>query len=184
MLPLLPESQVSRRRNEFIVTATVANMQTGWSPSFSVVSLPLRHVLLLILPLLIRLLLILLLLPPLRLLIRLPKRKTLLVGGQPYSPSVGLGACGSLNSDEDLVCAMDYVFFDNFDDYQGTNPNNNPICNKKVRIYHGDNSVEVTVKDKCPGCNGMHNIDMSTHAFQLLADLGLGNISIEWHFVT
>jgi len=82
-----------------------------------------------------------------------------------------------------MVCAIDFRLFDGFGGFAGTDPNHNPICNKRIQISHNDKSVIVKVVDKCGGCNGKHNIDMSPIAFSQLADLGVGNISIHWHFL-
>ena len=72
------------------------------------------------------------------------------------------------------------------------NPNNNPVCNKKITasceflsfsshshvayaVADGGNSVEVTVTDRCTGCD-VTSLDFTPTAFQNLASLGTGRI--------
>lgn len=60
----------------------------------------------------------------------------------------GLGACGITSSDSDFIVAISH---ERFDAVNTGNPNNNPLCGKKITAYRGDKSVEVTVVDRCPG---------------------------------
>ena len=52
--------------------------------------------------------------------------------------NTGLGSCGIDNTDSDYIAAMNYIDMAN-----GANPNNNPNCNKKVKI-HGESACPYT----------------------------------------
>ena len=52
---------------------------------------------------------------------------------------VGLGSCGTTNSNSELVAALNYIQIEN-----GANPNNNPKCGDKIDI-NGPNGSSVTV---------------------------------------
>ncbi|KAK0710461.1 RlpA-like double-psi beta-barrel-protein domain-containing protein-containing protein, partial [Apiosordaria backusii] len=90
--------------------------------------------------------------------------------------SVGLGACGQLHQDSELVAAISYAVFD--PQTPGGNPNNNPLCGRRIRASFESKSVEVTVVDRCPGCSA-GSLDLSPAAFQKLADLGRGRIQAD-----
>jgi hypothetical protein len=92
----------------------------------------------------------------------------------------GLGACGWTNVDTDMIAAIAHDTFDTYPGYTGANPNNNPICGKKVTAYYGGNSVTVTIVDRCAGCAKSSSLDFSPSAFSQLADQALGRIAITW----
>ncbi|KAJ3837462.1 plant expansin [Lentinula raphanica] len=97
-----------------------------------------------------------------------------------YEP--GLGACGETNAPGDSIVA---IAAPTFDKYPGatSNPNNNPICNKPITIYYGSKSVTATITDRCAGCAGEADIDMTSSLFQsLVGDLGKGRVSITWKY--
>ncbi|THU82740.1 barwin-like endoglucanase [Dendrothele bispora CBS 962.96] len=85
------------------------------------------------------------------------------------------GACGTVHSDNDLIVAMDVAQYG----YTGQKSN---LCGKKVQIFNNKNnkSVTCTIADACPTCNNGNSIDMSVAAFQQVADLSEGLISISW----
>ena len=66
-----------------------------------------------------------------------------------------------------------------------TNPNNNPLCGKKIRItrFHPkenrNNSVDVEVVDRCTGCQPT-DIDLSIKMFEILADEEQGRVVGSW----
>ncbi|QRV91177.1 hypothetical protein RhiJN_19195 [Ceratobasidium sp. AG-Ba] len=62
-------------------------------------------------------------------------------------------ACGITNKDTDFIAAASQELFDGFNGYTGGNPNNNPICNKKVKAFYQGKSVTVTLTDRCVGCS-------------------------------
>jgi hypothetical protein len=47
--------------------------------------------------------------------------------------ATGLGACGITNTDTDYIAAVSHLMFDTWPGWNGANPNNNPICGKKIR---------------------------------------------------
>lgn len=82
-----------------------------------------------------------------------------------------------------------------FSGYDGTNPNDNPVCNKKITatctclisrsrnhinflilLLDQGKSVEITVTDRCTGC-AETDLDFSPSAFTQLADESVGRIS-------
>ncbi|KAL1677898.1 RlpA-like double-psi beta-barrel-protein domain-containing protein-containing protein, partial [Schizophyllum commune] len=96
---------------------------------------------------------------------------------------VGLGACGITSTADQMVVAIAH---DTFDNYPGAtaNPNLNPICGQQVRAYYNGKSVDVTIVDRCAGCNGAFDLDFSRGAFDKIADQGLGRIQITWDWLT
>lgn len=95
----------------------------------------------------------------------------------------GLGACGQTTSNTDLIAAVSMELYDSFPGYSGGNPNNNPICGKKVKANYNGKSVIVTVVDRCVGC-ACGALDFSPAAFEQLADFDEGRIhGVTWSFV-
>lgn len=90
----------------------------------------------------------------------------------------GLGACGITSSDSDFIVAISH---ERFDAVNTGNPNNNPLCGKKITAYRGDKSVEVTVVDRCPGCD-KNSLDFSPAAYDVLGTEAEGRIPITWDF--
>ncbi|KAI0704953.1 RlpA-like double-psi beta-barrel-protein domain-containing protein-containing protein [Cytidiella melzeri] len=98
--------------------------------------------------------------------------------------STGLGACGITNVDTDFIAAASFLLFDGFNGYTGANPNNNPICGKKVLAHYQGKQVTVTITDRCAGCFGKYNLDFSPSAFSQLADQTVGRIfGMTWNFI-
>ncbi|KAI0057692.1 hypothetical protein BV25DRAFT_1812113, partial [Artomyces pyxidatus] len=98
--------------------------------------------------------------------------------GTYFSP--GLGACGEKSSSKDLIVAVGH---ERFDDYPGatSNPNDNPICGKKITAHYGSKSVTVKVVDRCTGCS-KNDLDFSPTAFSKLAAESKGRIDITWEY--
>lgn len=90
----------------------------------------------------------------------------------------GLGACGITSTDSDFIVAISH---ERFDAVNTGNPNNNPLCGKKITAYRGDKSVEVTVVDRCPGCD-KNSLDFSPAAYDVLGTEAEGRIPITWDF--
>ncbi|KAG0707690.1 plant expansin [Suillus ampliporus] len=88
------------------------------------------------------------------------------------------GACGTVHSDYDLICAMDQ-------DLYGYSGNSSPLCGKQVQITNTSNgkTVVVTVADDCPTCLNSDSIDLSVGAFEAIGDLTTGELSIAWKFL-
>ena len=80
-----------------------------------------------------------------------------------------------------MVVALPHSLFDS--KMGGSNPNNNPLCGKKVKASFDDKSIEVKVVDRCPGCDE-NDLDLSPTAFQKLAPLDKGRLkNMKWHFL-
>ncbi|KAG7665180.1 DAG7 [[Candida] subhashii] len=97
--------------------------------------------------------------------------------GTYYAPA--MGACGIVSQDTDYIIAISHTMFDAA--MIDANPNHNPLCGKKIRAFYGDNSVEVTIVDRCVGC-AVDDLDFSPTAFQAIADPALGRIDITWEW--
>ncbi|KAK8040116.1 hypothetical protein PG993_008527 [Apiospora rasikravindrae] len=108
-----------------------------------------------------------------------------------YGP--GLGACGVTSSDGDAIVSVSHITFDaagaNRDG--GGNPNANPLCGKKIRIQRdykegggaggggGNRSVDVTVVDRCTGCQPA-DLDTTISVFTQLAPEDSGRVLMSW----
>jgi hypothetical protein len=90
------------------------------------------------------------------------------------------GACGHVNPDSALICAIDQ-------DRYGNSGNESPLCGKQVQITNENNgkTLTVTVADDCPTCDNANSIDLSVGAFKALSDdnLGEGTFPIQWKFL-
>ncbi|KAI0381696.1 hypothetical protein F5Y04DRAFT_255083 [Hypomontagnella monticulosa] len=99
-----------------------------------------------------------------------------------YTPS--MGACGiESTSDEDIV-SVSHIIFDAAS--QGSNPNENPLCGMQIRITRdyveageGNQSVDVTVVDRCVGCEAT-DLDLSLAVFTKLAPEDSGRVLGSW----
>ncbi|KAJ3807658.1 putative riboflavin aldehyde-forming enzyme [Lentinula lateritia] len=101
--------------------------------------------------------------------------------GQGTYYDTGLTSCGETYTDSDLIVALSHLFYDT---YPGAtaNPNNNPVCGKKLTAHYQGKSVTVTVADRCTGC-AMYDLDFTPTGFQALSDLSVGRISgVTWTF--
>ncbi|KAJ1910700.1 hypothetical protein IWQ60_010515 [Tieghemiomyces parasiticus] len=97
--------------------------------------------------------------------------------GTYYSPSVGTGACGWDNTDEEFVAAL------NADQFGSpANPNASPFCGRNITVTGPKGSVNATIVDKCPVCH-QGDIDLSPTAFDQIADQAEGRVPISWTFV-
>ncbi|TLD26818.1 hypothetical protein PspLS_04562 [Pyricularia sp. CBS 133598] len=89
--------------------------------------------------------------------------------GQVTHYTVGLGACGFDDAGKDN---SDYIVAISSALMHGSN--GDPMCNKKVNLSYGGNSITATIRDKCPSCS-KEQIDLSEKAFKdLVGDLGIG----------
>ncbi|AEO68335.1 uncharacterized protein THITE_52547 [Thermothielavioides terrestris NRRL 8126] len=95
-----------------------------------------------------------------------------------YNP--GLGACGYTNTDSDYVVALSHADFD--PSTPNGNPNENPLCGKKLRAAYNGKTVDVTVVDRCVACNS-GDLDLSPAAFSALADLSVGVLQGTWNWL-
>ncbi|KAG2158189.1 plant expansin [Suillus bovinus] len=88
------------------------------------------------------------------------------------------GACGTVHSDSDFICAMDQSRY-------GNSGNASPLCGQQVQITNqiNGNTVVVTIADDCPTCANSNSIDLSVAAFQALDSLSVGDLPIVWKFL-
>ena len=95
-----------------------------------------------------------------------------------YEP--GLGACGITSKNSDKIVAISHIVFDAVS--IGSDPNTNPLCGKKIRARRDDKSVDLTVVDRCTGCQPK-DIDVTINTFGDLADVDLGRVLVEWNWL-
>jgi len=100
-----------------------------------------------------------------------------------YSPGPGYGACGYENTDQDSICAVSHFLWDAVS--TSSNPNNNPLCGKMIRITRFDptkgrnSSIDVEVVDRCTGCKET-DLDLSIKMFTTLAEEAQGRVVGSW----
>ncbi len=95
-----------------------------------------------------------------------------------YEP--GLGACGIDSQNSDKIVAISHLVFDAVS--VGSNPNANPLCGKKIRARRDNKSVDLTVVDRCTGCQPK-DIDVTINTFADLADVDQGRVQVEWNWL-
>jgi len=97
-----------------------------------------------------------------------------------YEPD--LGACGITNRPTDMIVAVSHLLYDSFPS-QGGNPNTNAVCGKKIRASYQGKSVEVTVVDRCEGCDH-DSLDFTITAFEKLGSKDEGRLhGMTWTWV-
>ncbi|BGP13268.1 hypothetical protein JCM10213_004962 [Rhodosporidiobolus nylandii] len=89
------------------------------------------------------------------------------------------GACGKIHADSDPIVALAMARY-------GTGSNNAPDCGRKVEIKNDATGATVvaTVADACPGCANYNSLDLSTGAFDAIADQAQGVVPISWKFIS
>ncbi|GAA5886162.1 hypothetical protein JCM5296_003503 [Sporobolomyces johnsonii] len=89
------------------------------------------------------------------------------------------GACGKIYPDSTPIVALALARY-------GTGSNNAPDCGRQVEIKNDDNgkTVVATVADACPGCSNYNSLDLSTGAFDQIADQATGVVPISWKFIS
>jgi Lytic transglycolase len=97
-----------------------------------------------------------------------------------YNPA--LGACGWESTDNDPICAVSHLVWDQLQ--VGSNPNTNVLCGKKIRVQRnvegvGSRTIDVTVVDRCVGCQAT-DIDLSPAMFNQLANPDQGRVVGKW----
>ncbi|MCJ1279446.1 hypothetical protein MMC21_007270 [Puttea exsequens] len=92
-----------------------------------------------------------------------------------YGP--GLGACGVTSSSGDDIVSVSHFLFDSVS--TGSDPNANPLCGHKIRAVRGGTSADLTVVDRCTGCEPT-DLDVSPGVFRQLADPALGRVTVTW----
>ncbi|KAI8985145.1 RlpA-like double-psi beta-barrel-protein domain-containing protein-containing protein, partial [Pilobolus umbonatus] len=89
-----------------------------------------------------------------------------------YQP--GLGSCGIVNDEYDLIAALNAPQMKN-----GANPNNNPTCGKYIKVTGPLGTVRVKIVDTCPPCV-KGDVDLSPAAFGRIAEFDDGRVDISW----
>ncbi|EHK25048.1 expansin-like protein [Trichoderma virens Gv29-8] len=83
--------------------------------------------------------------------------------------NTGLGACGHVNNDNELVAAVSHSLYDR----------EHP-CGRQIRVNYKGRSEVVTVVDRCEGC-AENDLDLSPAAFRgVVGDLGVGRTTATW----
>ncbi|KAM9896999.1 hypothetical protein OXX79_007144 [Metschnikowia pulcherrima] len=88
-----------------------------------------------------------------------------------------MGACGWVNSGNDLVAAVNKDLFDKY--AQGSTSQQNPLCGMKVNAHYGERSVAVSVVDTL-GAGNVNDLGLSPMAFAQLADKRKKKIKVTW----
>ncbi|KDQ18223.1 hypothetical protein BOTBODRAFT_185577 [Botryobasidium botryosum FD-172 SS1] len=92
-----------------------------------------------------------------------------------YDPA--LGACGKVNKGTDHVVAVSKLIQSHSTIPGHTaNPNQNPLCGRKIKASYGKKSVTVTLVDRCETCQ-YYDLDFSPSAFEVFAPLGSGRLT-------
>ncbi|KAI5856864.1 RlpA-like double-psi beta-barrel-protein domain-containing protein-containing protein [Tricharina praecox] len=137
------------------------------------------------------LLLLLIIILPILLTHRSSANVTLPTGAETYSGDgtyygTGLGACGIASKDSQMVVAIAWELFDHLGKGSAGefNPNLNPVCGRNIRARRAGRTkaVEVTVVDRCTGCEP-EDLDFSPTAFNGIAEEWEGRVRIEWAWV-
>ncbi|KAJ6619618.1 RlpA-like double-psi beta-barrel-protein domain-containing protein-containing protein [Mycena sp. CBHHK59/15] len=90
-----------------------------------------------------------------------------------YDPDGGFGACGSPLQNGDFIVALGTGHWDG-----GSH------CGQTVNVQFQGRTIQVSVQDLCPGCQGANGIDLSEGAMAALDSNYLkdGVISVVWSF--
>ncbi|OTA90081.1 hypothetical protein M434DRAFT_98470 [Hypoxylon sp. CO27-5] len=103
-----------------------------------------------------------------------------------YDPA--LGACGIRSTSSEDIVSVSRIIFDAAS--QGSDPNRNPLCHKTIRVTRsyveageGNRSVDVTVVDRCVGCQAT-DLDLSVAAFIKLAPHDSGRVIGSWAWLS
>ncbi|KAJ1309514.1 hypothetical protein OPQ81_006288 [Rhizoctonia solani] len=85
--------------------------------------------------------------------------------------NTGLGACGKVSNDNQLIVALGPGAYQN-----------GKMCGKTITIKNTKNGKSTTAKvmDLCPSCGG-NNLDLSPAAFKKLGSLSTGVLNVSWN---
>jgi len=103
-----------------------------------------------------------------------------------YNPSMGMGACGPgpdgyVYQDTDMVVAVSHLMMGSL----SSGDQENALCWKKLTIFNpatGETNSGMVV-DKCMGCPGNQDIDLSPALFDTLGNSGNGRYhDVQWYW--
>ncbi|KAI1367272.1 RlpA-like double-psi beta-barrel-protein domain-containing protein-containing protein [Xylaria arbuscula] len=94
-----------------------------------------------------------------------------------YAP--GLGACGVVNDGNDPIVAISHLIFD--PKTPNGNPNNNPLCGRRIKIHRNGKTITVRVRDRCTGC-ARFDLDVPRKQFAKLAKPAAGRVKMNWNW--
>lgn len=96
---------------------------------------------------------------------------------------VGLGSCGITSTSSEAIVAVSHTIMDD-PQYYTANPNNNPLCGRKVSITGVDGTkYTASVVDRCEGC-AKADLDLSADFFNLVTKNGDGRVhNIAWSWL-
>lgn len=111
----------------------------------------------------------------------------LAASGTTYSGDItyyatGLGSCGITSGYYDHIVAISHVIMDA---YNPGNPNNNPLCGKRVMIVYNNQRFPATVVDRCIGC-AQGDLDLAEGFFSAITDgdTAAGRIpGVQWSWI-
>ncbi|KAJ2799487.1 hypothetical protein H4R21_003527, partial [Coemansia helicoidea] len=95
--------------------------------------------------------------------------------GTYFSP--GLGSCGKVNTDSDLIAAINAPQYGVY-----ANPNHAAVCGRCALVTGPLGTVKVTITDRCPVCKH-GDLDLSPTAYNKIALEVEGRVPISWKFV-
>ncbi|THH06913.1 hypothetical protein EW145_g3750 [Phellinidium pouzarii] len=82
----------------------------------------------------------------------------------------GMGACGTTNSDNDFIVALNTAQYGSGQD-----------CYKMISISYNGKTTQAQIVDECPGCP-YGGLDLAPGLFSYFADISMGTIIGEWEF--
>ncbi|ODV87076.1 hypothetical protein CANARDRAFT_26508 [[Candida] arabinofermentans NRRL YB-2248] len=91
--------------------------------------------------------------------------------------SVSNDNCGTSSTDSDYVVAIAHSLYETSVDSEDISS----YCGKTITASYGGNSVEVRVIDSCESCSD-NDLDFSSAAFEKLAALDVGELTITWYW--
>ncbi|KAI7863110.1 RlpA-like double-psi beta-barrel-protein domain-containing protein-containing protein [Spinellus fusiger] len=89
----------------------------------------------------------------------------------------GLGSCGTVSKDSELVVAVNAPQMAN-----GANPSKNVNCGRNIHIVGPKGSVIVKTTDTCEDCK-KGDLVLTEAGFKKIADLDDGRVKITWNWV-
>ncbi|KAI9316646.1 hypothetical protein BX666DRAFT_2027478 [Dichotomocladium elegans] len=94
--------------------------------------------------------------------------------GTYYDPGVGVTACGTRFTAQDMIVALNYIDYGTY-----ANSYESPVCGACIRITGPLGSAKAIIQDECPVC-GRGSVDMSPAVFGQVGSFFDGRIPISW----